>query len=218
MSSLRISEPKEKVDTLQTRLRTDGYLFFLQLTKPLKEFLTLFGGLSFQEDGRQYYVVRAGERLQSDDGGSLMPHTDDFNIEGDPPRFVALHCIRPDEDGYGRTSIADGYSWLETLSPSATKLLENLWRYRKGNRWVEKPFLSAIGGHRVLRVSFGHLAFAHNEEMRKVMAGLSRWFGGEAKPVVHRCGSLLIWDNWRIIHGRNAYADLQRELHRYYLD
>lgn len=219
VGAFEISLPEERTDTLQTKLRVDGYLFFPRLAEvPLVKFLARFGHLRSQENGRAYCVVKAGERLQPHDGGSLMPHTDDFNVEGLPPRLVALYCVHPDQEGYGCTLIGDGYTWLETLSPMTIKLLERPWRYRKGNGHVERPFLTTEESDRVLRVSFGHLAFADNEEMREVMTGLSGWFEKHAISARHICGSLLIWNNWRMIHGRKAYVDLRRELHRYHLD
>lgn len=204
---------------LQEKLNDQGCLFFPGISRiPPENFLSKFGELRRQEDGRHYYRVKAGERLQPEDGGALMPHTDDFNSEGLPPRTVALYCIRPDQAARGHTLIADGYEWIGTLPATAVRTLERPRRYRKNGGYVIRPFLERQGGVLTLRVSFGHLTLADDQDMREIMAGLYAWFTDNALAVNHVHGSLLLWDNWRMIHGRTAYSDLRRELRRYHLD
>jgi hypothetical protein len=213
MPAFHASHPSEKKAALTTRLGEEGYLFFPSVLSPLA-ILGEFGSVRMQ-GGRLYYVVRAGETLQPEDGAGLKPHTDDFNDEGLPPRLVALHCIRPDARGCGQTLLADGHAWLSKLGPEEEASLRVERAYRKGEGIVRKPFLSGDG---ILRVSFGHLQFRDDPAMVKIMAGLETWFDRSAMSVTYRTGSLLLWDNWRMIHGRTAYEDLRRELHRYHLE
>ncbi|MBI3685459.1 TauD/TfdA family dioxygenase, partial [Candidatus Azambacteria bacterium] len=135
---------------LRRKLGTNGYLFSPEFNKNnLLPLLSQFGKHRPQEDGQPFYVVRAGEKLQPVDGGSLMPHTDDFNSPSRPPRLVALHCINPSTGTGGKTLIADGYTWLRELTPKKIELLKRLWRYKRGDGFVERPFLSTT---RILRV------------------------------------------------------------------
>lgn len=221
MNAFTISQSQKTPTELNEKLNTDGYLFFPKIDKDkLPEFLAQFGCHRTQQDSKPRYIVRAGEKLQPCDGGALMPHTDDFNSERLPPRLVALHCINPGTGKGGETLLADGYGWLNIINPNSIGLLKKSWEYRSGNgESIMRPFFSTANFEPgILRVSFGHLKFADSPTMVKLMEKLLQWFSRVALPVTHQRCSLLLWNNWRMIHGRTNYSDLSRELHRYYLD
>lgn len=218
METLRTSLAQEHPLCWSARLQRYGYIFFDSLdgASPV-DILARLGQPRPQEDGQPYYVVRAGERLQPGNGGALMPHTDEFNIPS-PPRLVSLYCLHPDQDGFGQTLVADGYEWLESLTDRERELLAERWPYRHGDRYPDYPFVTSGSDPAMLRVSFGHLEYRANPEMVAIMDNLAQWYTAHAKPVAHRSGTFLVWNNWRMIHGRGEYRDLRRELHRYYAD
>lgn len=214
------SRATEKISVLRKRMNDRGYLFFpaLEHRQDPLEFLAGFGQCRLQDNGQPYYIVRAGEVLQPIDGGPLMPHTDDFNVSDLPPRLAALYCVYPGIGGGGETLIADGYEWLNSQAKTI-EILKKRRLYKRGGEFVELPFLSISSEDaKILRVSFGHLQYADDERMTRIMANLKDWFFKTALSIRYQRRSLLVWNNWRIIHGRTAYGDLSRELRRYHLN
>lgn len=209
----------QHINKLQSELRTSGFCFVRELpesTSPC-DFLQHFGKIRTQTDGSLFYQVKAGNYLQPSLGESIMPHTDEFNCEQNPPKIVALQCITPSEDG-GMTCVADGYSWLKQLGTEDKILLSSTWTFKKAESSTRLPVLSQSMGQKILRISFGHLQFSESESMKRIMNNLLDWFRFHSVAIQHSRNSLLIWNNWRIIHGRTSYTNISRELHRYYLE
>jgi alpha-ketoglutarate-dependent taurine dioxygenase len=185
------------------------------------------------------------EALQySQSRNGITPHTEAPGMRR-PPRYLALHCHRQARCGGGQTLLADGYAFAASLpEPLAAQARERLIRFdlatgaRDGGRVPHAaPLLAegephADGRTPIVRFSYNVLrdnslnAPVHedlndvdeldpfNAELCRRCLDFVRTRGCAALPAD---GSLLIFDNWRMLHARDAYSDPDRHLTRYWV-
>jgi hypothetical protein len=152
----------------------------------------------------------------------LTPHTEWYEFPGSPPRYVALWCVHPAEGPGGETTLADGYALLERFSTGdREQLILNIrqWRSRPtlAREGVEEiayhPVLEVHDGTLLLR--FSTLDMLADDDLSRKWISSGREFVEVTRiPIKLGQGALLIWDNWRMPHARNAFADPRRHLRR----
>jgi len=70
----------------------------------------------------------------------LTPHTESYEFDGLPPRYVALWCVRPAEGPGGETTLADGYRFLRQFSPDDQAVMRT-----RIYEWWSSPSLASRG-------------------------------------------------------------------------
>jgi len=157
---------------------------------------------------------------------ALTPHTECFEYSGQPPRCVALWCVRPTAGPGGETTLADGHAFLHTFSERDVRLMYSRvfeWRSPASlglsgiSMAARHPILSAEPDGLLMRYSsreMYQIEPAHDDLYQRYVMGGIRFFADRRTAVAIERNALLIWDNWRIIHSRNAFSDPRRHLAR----
>lgn len=217
------------VDTIRLHLALSGYAYVSDLPEGFDytEALARLGPLVPQYGGALVRDVNPDPTISNDVKSSanmaeLTPHTEWYEFPGLPPRYVALWCVRPAEGPGGETTLVDGYAMLNRftnteLGELTTTIRE--WRSRPTlahegvNQVAYHPIIETHGGQAVLRFSTLDLLAADDLSRRYIAAG-SEFFEATKSAIKIEKGAILMWDNWRMIHGRNAFSDPNRHLRR----
>jgi alpha-ketoglutarate-dependent taurine dioxygenase len=206
--------------------------------------LRQLGDLLEQYSGTTRHEVRARpgfEHLQyTQSQNGISPHTEAPGLP-EPPRYVALHCHRQARCGGGQTLLADGYEFVESLdedlrSEAHTRLI----RFDLvpgsdvgGRKAIAAPILTQSPNDTppVVRYSYSVLranslaAPADEDELDMDLdpfnAALCRegvsFMQERGSRALAPDGSVLVFDNWRMIHAREEYSDPGRHLTRYWV-
>ncbi|MCD9624024.1 TauD/TfdA family dioxygenase [Rhabdothermincola salaria] len=166
------------------------------------------------------------------DGAHEVPlplHTDGFTYGLDGPDTMVLLCERPSE-GDGASTVVDAYRVLDALAadPGGAELVRFMCDVevdltapgappRRGTLVSTTPsgrrqvIVVALRDH--IRAVPGPLARAHEhciDQVAEVFESVRTW-----APRVHlAAGEALCADNYRVVHSRDAYHDLDRRFWR----
>jgi alpha-ketoglutarate-dependent taurine dioxygenase len=196
-----------------------------------ERFLRRLGRFVPQYDGRLVWSIKAEARYDdvyhSLNTKELMPHTECYEFEGDPPRYLALWCLVPSQDGQGRTTLADGYEFVETLSDAERRHLA-----RREFEFVSTPGLKSMelgtvarhplieersDGGPILRFSYHCINHEEDPVLLSVRERLLEFFERMHVAVDYERGDLLVWDNHRVLHSRTKFTDRRRHLRRVWI-
>lgn len=166
-------------------------------------------------EGEAVGVIKSLPRPIADMSGKTMlstmatdhhMHTDEA-FYATPSRYVLLHCWRPDPAGGGVTLLAPAGDVLARLTPAERADCARL-RYRW--RGVESPILAAMPDGAMLRVRFNVREADCLERPREAGDALAERFAHTAEEAATALamepGDCLVLDNWRVLHGRTAFA------------
>jgi alpha-ketoglutarate-dependent taurine dioxygenase len=159
---------------------------------------------------------------------SLLPHTEGYEFDGLPPRYLALWCVTPPAGAGGETTIFDSRAVLSELSPAEKDYLyRTAFEYRASEGLRRRglgqhnshPMLTAVRDVELLRFSCNNIVLTDEHAsarsfIDRVLAGWDRGHVG----ITYARNDLLQFDNWRILHSRNAYTDPNRHLRRVQID
>ncbi|RVU20512.1 hypothetical protein EOT10_27810 [Streptomyces antnestii] len=157
---------------------------------------------------------------------ALLPHTEGYEFSGLPPRYLALWCVTPPVGPGGETTLFDTQPLLESLSLPERKDLQNRpfsWVSSAGLRRnglgqeAKHPILGDINGSALLRFSLNNILIPEGSEYamaRSFLERIQRAFEGRHLAINYKRNDMVHWDNWRVLHSRNAFADPQRHLKR----
>ncbi len=155
---------------------------------------------------------------------ALVPHTEGYDLNDLPPRYLALWCVVPPSGEDGETTLFDGYKLLGGLSGADRKHLETetyTWSLAAGLRsqgmsyQAQHPVVESVDGIVLLRFSYNNLQRPDGDDVAAAFLeqGKQR-FDDEHVNVRYHPNDLLHWDNWRMLHARNAFDDPRRHLKR----
>jgi hypothetical protein len=212
-----------------------------------ERFFQQLGPFLPQYDGNLRYVVKAlpgYEKYQySQSANSIQPHTEAPGYTP-PPRYLAFHCHQQATCGGGHILLADGYDFIASLDTdlhllACTKPIHfqttssPTGEHRKG---IEEPIygIDTASGVKVVRYSYNVMRYNHLHpeiiDEEDEANGLNRdpffeemcnrgirFFVDTHIRVLTPSNSLLIFDNWRMLHARHAYSDKARHLMRYWI-
>ncbi len=210
---------------------------------PLRDFIAQFGAIMPQYNGEYVYSVKAAQGYNSfsdsKSTNAIPPHTDGSDMLT-PPHTMALYGVHAASCGGGATLLADGYAFVETLEPRLRdELAARIYRFgSKQGIHAERPFhvdspifTEDYGGRGpMLRFSYNLLRFGdysaqadgaeeHADAFTlEICQRAMAYFEQHAIQARIKTGDVLLWDNWRMLHSREAYHDAQRHLRRYWLD
>lgn len=171
---------------------------------------TIFGDLwEFRSDGG--FDDTASTPLE------ITPHTDG-TYSHDAPGLLGLHCLAYDAQG-GENVFVDGHSIVERLSPTSREVLSTIeipGRYiGDGAHLMAKRPVLRFDGSRLVQISYNHhdrAPFVLPEpSMSEVYDALFEFDALANDPdlqidVELRPGDMVIFDNWRLLHGRRAFT------------
>jgi alpha-ketoglutarate-dependent taurine dioxygenase len=153
----------------------------------------------------------------------LTPHSEGYDFTVLPPKYIALWCVHPASGPGGETTLADTAPWVRTLTEAERETLEVTeyeWKTTEGvNRLgldlhTKHPILEEHGSGLIVRFSCNNLIRDDDD----FAAGLQRrWHGhfdADHVAVNYQRNDMLVWDNWRLLHARNAFSDRSRHLRR----
>ncbi|MBP2708452.1 TauD/TfdA family dioxygenase [Microbispora sp. RL4-1S] len=224
-----MGEPVSDLDEVRRLLDADGYAYLSELPTGFDHFafVSRLGAVIPQYDGRPVWDLVAEPGMDdvyhSRNTRALVPHTEGYELAGRPPRYVALWCVRPAEGPGGETTLADGYALLERFGEADRRRMRDTlhtWRSSEGlaRRGVvieaRHPVLSEHGGRVILRYSQNNVDPAGDELLGRLLDVGERFFAREHRAISIARNALLVWDNWRMIHSRNAFKDRGRHLKR----
>ena len=196
-----------------------------------------------QYDGQISNAVKADTQYAdlplSGSSDEIGPHTDGIALET-PPDLLALYCVRPAKCGGGYTNLSDGYRIISKLEKVELDFCRqrSFSFYTEGQLSEEKQheaehcIVENLDETRPARINFSHNYFSWGDinpvsrdgrfecggailqRIVKKITNLSDSF--EQKILIPENG-LLIWDNRRFVHSRDAFSDPDRHLVRYWL-
>jgi alpha-ketoglutarate-dependent taurine dioxygenase len=154
----------------------------------------------------------------------LLPHSEGYDFAGLPPRYLALWCVKPAHGSGGETTLADAYAWVSTLTEEErTRLLERVyeWTTTDAVRSMgltlssRHPILEQYDGRLIVRFSYNNLVRdASDEFTERILAGGKEFFYRAHVAIDYCQYDMLVLDNWRMLHARNAFTDQGRHLRR----
>jgi alpha-ketoglutarate-dependent taurine dioxygenase len=156
---------------------------------------------------------------------SLVPHTEGYEYDPEPPRYMALWCVTPPAGEGGETTLADGYAFLETLSQELRDHLavtKYEWKLTDGlkHRGVSRGNsinvpLEDIDGVQKIRFSCNNMLIPDDDALGQqyIERGLE-FYETHHVGLSYEARDMVIWDNWRFMHSRNAFSDPKRHLKR----
>jgi alpha-ketoglutarate-dependent taurine dioxygenase len=165
-------------------------------------------------------MTAGGRYHKSNEGGEI--HTDGPQYEI-PPRFVGLRCVRPAQAG-GASKLVSAHAVHEELSARSPDLLRRLYdefhfHQKPGPRTVRAPIFTRDPSSGALRIRYlgeyvrsGH-AIANtplDDEAKNALDALDALLADEGRFAVRfdlGAGDVLVLDNDRVLHGRDAFRD-----------
>ncbi len=225
---------KEAYQRYKEVLKKDGYINFTELPDALDyiRFLEPFGNIVPQYDGQIIWSIKSDQRFSnvyhSLNNKHLLPHTECYEFEGQPPKYLALWCVKAAEDGGGQTTLADSYTFISSLTQEERALLASCICRFHSTAGLEKSKLGREAYHPIvdlsidpnepiLRYSFACLDDMGNSFIRDIRQRILNFFERTCVPIFYQQNSLLVWDNWRMLHARTGFADQTRHLKRVWL-
>ncbi|WP_217215604.1 TauD/TfdA family dioxygenase [Streptomyces sp. AC550_RSS872] len=156
--------------------------------------------------------------LNSKDNGRFAPHTDStFMVK--PHRYLIMGVVEHDPDGQGETTLMDGYGVLQGLTDAEARCLRR-FRVpfsvdgRAESPRLAVPILADRGGRTMIRyradvIVRDALSEEASEESWSALQKFERLTAEH--PSVSRTflerGSVIIIDNWRVLHGRDHFPN-----------
>jgi alpha-ketoglutarate-dependent taurine dioxygenase len=223
--------PSYAADDFAGLLADHGYAYLDQVPDQFDHvaFCEQFGPLMPQYNDDLVFSITADDRYDHLNHplsmNALAPHTDGYEYQETPPRYLALWCLVPPSDGGGRTTLADFDTFVETLSEEdRSRLVTNCYRFVSGieetpmARSAEHPLLEVRSeGQAIARYSYDYIEHDADSFLNTINERLLDFFDRTHVAVAYEPGALLIWDNHRMLHGRSGYLDRERHLRRVWM-
>jgi alpha-ketoglutarate-dependent taurine dioxygenase len=219
------------IATVRRLLKSEGYAYITSISDEFEYLaeLSRFGRPIPHHESDLVKDIKPDPRIETDTYSALsmqklLPHTDWYESPGTPPRYVALWCIRASHRGGGETTLADGYSFLRRFSIQDQELM-----HERQYEWHGVPNISggppeAAIQHPILEHHSDGLIMRYSSRLLQHIVGdtlVSRYindgagfFAAEHISISITRNSVLLWDNWRMMHARNAFNDPERHLRR----
>lgn len=153
----------------------------------------------------------------------LTPHTEGYDFKNLPPRYIALWCVVPAAGEGGETTIADTQPWVDALEADARRHLYDTafeWKTTDGVRRqgldlrTSHPVLEDVDDNRIVRFSCNNLLHEEDEVATALQKNWQDRYVEDSVWVRYEQNDILLWDNWRVLHARNAFKDSRRHLRR----
>ncbi|GIM87115.1 TauD/TfdA family dioxygenase [Salinispora arenicola] len=219
----------ELVERAKRLLIHHGYIYVRDVPASFDYvvFAGKFGDVTPHHDGSLIWDVRPEAGMEdvyhSGNMQALAPHTEATEHQETPPRYLALWCVKSASGPGGETTLADGYQWLRSLGQADIVALSTHhyeWRStdgfaRKGLSFSARhPILEEVGTTPILRYCSKDVVPVLDGFQERILDSARRFFDQKHIAIKIDRNSLLLWDNWRMIHARNSFNDPERHLKR----
>ncbi|WP_158895681.1 TauD/TfdA family dioxygenase [Amycolatopsis anabasis] len=153
----------------------------------------------------------------------LTPHTEGYDFEVLPPRYIALWCVQPITGGGGETTLADTRPWVQAMTDAQREVFEKTeydWKTTDGVKRLgldlhtRHPILAENDGTTIVRFSCNNLIRDDEDPAAQLQHEWHQRFDEEHVAIDYGANDMLVWDNWRLLHARNAFRDRGRHLRR----
>lgn len=153
----------------------------------------------------------------------LTPHTEGYDFKHLPPRYIALWCVEPAAGDGGETTIGDTRPWVASLDEDVKQHLFDTpydWKTtdgiaRKGlDLKTTHPVLEDVDGDQIVRFSCNNLLHNDDPVATQLQEDWQNRYIDDCVGVRYQRGDLLLWNNWSVLHARNAFKDSRRHLRR----
>lgn len=205
-------------DALRERLAISGWavvdLGERSLARMVQPWLLVDGLLGIGPQLTEVQPIRpvAHARSFAASTGGAPLHTDSQQWRGRPADLQLTACLRPSGEG-GESTLVDGFALAERLSTHAPTLLDAMLHRLRRMPFVFGDVFGPTLARRDDRYVFTHTPRPLDADpIAPAIAGEL-----EAQPVQRvrlERGQALLVDNHRMLHGREAFADPERELLR----
>lgn len=188
------------------------------------------GPLMPQYDGQIVWSIKAEKNFDdtyhSLNTKKLTPHTECYELQGTPPKYLALWCIVPNEDSGGQTTLADGRAFVQSLTEAERQRLRTHGYQFVSSAGLQQMNLGEIARHPILEerddrnpiLRFScQCIYDADPFCKDITARLQEFFDQAKVEIDFTRQSLLIWDNHRVLHSRNAFTDSRRHLRRVWI-
>lgn len=229
-----ISGTNPSVETCKKLVEHEGCLLLKALPADFDylHFLNKIGLLMPQYHGKITWDIKVNKHIAdakcSLGSVEVTPHTEYYEGESFPPNYLALWCVNPASCGGGKIAFADGYNFLSRLHPEERQYLYQAKYLYKSENGLMRLGINTSAYHCILTHSLsskdvfrfnttgmedGDLNFLFS--FRKKFLSFYQEKHFEFLQPKH---SLLIWDNFRMVHGRSSsFLDINRHLIRVWI-
>ncbi|RSD16357.1 TauD/TfdA family dioxygenase [Amycolatopsis eburnea] len=230
LSQATYSDTELDLDRVHAALSSVGYVYITDVPEGFDYVaqLSRLGPPSPQFDGVTVREVRPEPGIDNtvysaSNTRELLPHTEWFEYPGLPPRYVSLWCLQPADGPGGETTLADSHALMRELAPDhvehlATKVYP--WRpsaalERFGVSFsAQHPLVVEHEHGRLVRFPCDDRCSAFDEPMGRYLELGRSFFERNHIAIRIEKNAILVWDNWRMMHARNAFTDQRRHLRR----
>ena len=156
---------------------------------------------------------------------TLLPHTEYYESESIPPRWLVNDILSSAHCGGGRLILADMYPFLKELPRKVrNELSQSKCRFFSAQsvsllgygEQAFHPVLSICKDGAIFRYNFTGIEF-YNEIVKELNSSIANYFMKNAINTNGSTGSLIIWDNHRFLHARTPFLDISRVVHRVWI-
>ena len=217
---------EEKVQQYKETLKSQGYIHITKLPDNFDylRFVQCFGSLMPQYDGQLVCSIAPDPQFAHTyhalNNQPLLPHTECYEVEGAPPKYLSLWCVKAAEDGSGQTTLADGYTFISSLTmEERTTLASQVYQFYNGEHTTHYPIydLNTDSDTPILRCSLRFLKSIRDPFIADICQKLGEFFERTHVSIFYQKNAIVIWDNWRMLHARPAFEDQSRHLRRVWL-
>lgn len=215
------------IANFQRLLKEQGYLYLEELPDSFDHlaFAQKFGSLvPHKYNGEYVFSIKIdpklGERYPAFTTGYVEPHTEGYEYEYIPLHYQCLWCVNPPNCGGGHTLLADGYSFVNSLSNQEREYITtNKFDFVTPNNSIVKHPLHDLEScsQPIVRFNFSNLKREGDPCLNDIAHRFLQFFDDEKISIKWSKNAFLIWDNFRMLHSRTQYQDRDRELKRVYL-
>lgn len=223
--------PEQLQLTFRSMLAAHGYAFLTNVLDDFDpvSFCRCLGAFVPHINGDTIWDIRPepegkDNKYYSGSAKAFAPHTECFDFQGLPPRYLALWCVHPARGEGGETTLADTFPWIDRLPESERQRLEAVefdWENPHGPGLgvsSRHPLIERVNGDMVVRFSCKNLLHSDDDPITKLILQWQQWFDEEHVAISYKRNDLLVFDNWRMLHGRSGFKDLRRHLQRLQID
>ena len=192
----------------------------------------LFGDkvLTIPEAARVFEGGEKDQYVELDHRNPLRPHTDGFAYGDRYPDFISLNCVRSSPNG-GESFLVDGYALLDQLhNDTETRWLAEALSSTPVDQTEENMQVSqscivqqSPSGRKMLRRNFSTKPLKTSQQPDQDQLMIDSWVravdaaGKSAPRFKLEPGDALVIDNYRVLHAREGYEDLNRMMWRVWI-
>lgn len=227
-----IAIPLEQLQvTFRDKLSTHGYVVLTNVLDDFDHvsFCSQLGSFVPHINGATIWDIRPEPEKKNTQyypgsNRTFAPHTECFDFQGLPPRYLALWCVHPADGEGGETTLADTFPWIDQLPISERQRLETVefdWENPHGPGLgisSRHPLLEKINGETIVRFSCKNLICSNDDPVFILLEQWRKLFDEQHIAVSYKRKDMLVFDNWRMLHGRSGFIDLRRHLRRLQID